>query len=96
LLRAAEIGKEAGLHFVYLGNMPGRVGEFENTTCPHCGETLIERQGYLITGYHLTDDGKCPKCGTEIPGVWHKRASDAPVSNGLTSWYARRPRVLRP
>ncbi len=96
LLRAAEIGKEAGLHFVYLGNMPGRVGEFENTICPHCGETLIERQGYLITGYHLTDDGKCPKCGAEIPGVWHKRAADAPVTNHHTPWYARHPRVLRP
>ncbi len=96
LLRAAEIGKEAGLHFVYLGNLPGRVGEFENTYCPHCGETLVERQGYVITGYHLTDEGKCPKCGAEIPGVWHKRASDAPVSHGLTDWYARRPRVVRP
>ncbi len=95
LLRAAEIGKEAGLHFVYLGNLPGRVGEFENTYCPHCGEPLVERHGYVITGYHLTDDGKCPKCGAEIPGVWHKRAADAPVAHGLTDWYARRPRVVR-
>ncbi len=70
LLRAAEIGKEAGLHFVYLGNLPGRVGPFENTICPHCGETLVQRYGYLITGYHLTDDGKCPRCGVVIPGVW--------------------------
>ena len=95
LLRAAEIGKEVGLHFVYLGNLPGRVGEFENTYCPHCGELLVERHGYVITGYYLTDDGKCPKCGTKTPGVWYKRTADAPVSHGLTDWYARRPRLVR-
>ncbi len=95
LLRAAEIGKEAGLHFVYLGNLPGQVKEFENTYCPHCGELLVERHGYLITEYRITDQGTCPKCGAEIPGVWHKRTADAPVARGLTDWYARRPRVVR-
>jgi pyruvate formate lyase activating enzyme len=96
LLRAAEIGKEAGLHFVYLGNLPGQVKEFENTYCPHCGELLVERQGYLITDYRITDAGTCPKCGASIPGVWHKRKEDAPVSRGLGPWYARRPRIVRP
>ena len=96
LLRAAEIGKEAGLHFVYLGNLPGRVGEFENTYCPHCGEKLVERRGYVITGYHITDEGKCPKCGADIPGVWHKRAADAAVATDLSSWHTRRPRIVRP
>ncbi len=96
LLRAAEIGKEAGLHFVYLGNLPGRVGEFENTYCPHCGVKLVARRGYVITDYHITDDGKCPKCGVDIPGVWHKRAADASISQGLASWRARRPRVIHP
>ncbi len=96
LLRAAEIGKEAGLHFVYLGNLPGKVAQFENTYCPHCGELLIERRGYLITAYHLTDEGKCPKCQASIPGVWHKRAADAPVANHATPWYARRPRIVKP
>ncbi|HLX12255.1 MAG TPA: AmmeMemoRadiSam system radical SAM enzyme, partial [Bacteroidota bacterium] len=43
LLRAARIGQEAGLHFVYAGNIPGRVGDFENTYCPSCKELLIER-----------------------------------------------------
>ncbi len=95
LLRAAEIGKEAGLHFVYLGNLPGQVKEFENTYCPHCGELLVERHGYLITAYRITDQGTCPKCGAAIPGVWHKRAADAPVARGLTDWYSRRPRVVR-
>ena len=95
LLRAAEIGKEAGLHFVYLGNLPGQVAEFENTYCPHCGELLVERRGYLITDYRITDEGACPKCGAEIPGVWHKHASDAPVAGRHTPRHARRPRVVR-
>ncbi len=70
LLRAAEIGKKAGLRYVYAGNMPGRVGDLENTRCPNCQELLVERYGYLITGYYLTKDGSCPSCGTSIPGRW--------------------------
>jgi len=70
LLRAAEIGKEAGLLFVYAGNLPGKVGGLENTNCPKCKELLIERYGYLIQGYHLTPEGRCPSCGTKIPGRW--------------------------
>ncbi|HXE75022.1 MAG TPA: AmmeMemoRadiSam system radical SAM enzyme [Candidatus Xenobia bacterium] len=73
LLRAAEIGKKAGLRFVYAGNLPGMVGELENTRCPDCGELLIERYGYLITGYHLTATGACPKCSRQIPGRWADR-----------------------
>jgi len=56
----------------------------------------VERRGYLITDYRLTDEGTCPKCGAAIPGVWHQSAKDAPVANGLTGWFARRPRVVRP
>src|SRR5256714_8933665 len=59
LLRAAEIGKQAGLHYVYAGNLPGRVGDLENTHCHNCRELLIERYGYLITGYHLTPERTC-------------------------------------
>ena len=70
LLRAAEIGQEAGLNFVYAGNLPGRVSEYENTYCPGCRALLIERQGYTILGYYLTANGSCPKCGMPIPGVW--------------------------
>jgi pyruvate formate lyase activating enzyme len=70
ILRAAEIGQEAGLNFVYAGNIPGRVGEYENTYCPHCHELLIERVGYMIRRYRLTGDGNCPKCGAAAPGVW--------------------------
>jgi pyruvate formate lyase activating enzyme len=70
LLRAAEIGKQAGLRFVYAGNLPGRVGGLENTRCYHCGETLIQRDGYLIEGYRLTPEGKCCACQTPVPGRW--------------------------
>jgi pyruvate formate lyase activating enzyme len=70
LMRAAEIGKKAGLRYIYAGNLPGRVGDLENTRCPNCRALLIERFGYLILGYHLTPEGCCPSCGTTIPGRW--------------------------
>ena len=70
LMRAAEIAKNAGLRYVYAGNLPGEVGDLENTRCPNCRTLLIERYGYLITGYHLSSAGACPKCATVIPGRW--------------------------
>jgi pyruvate formate lyase activating enzyme len=70
LLRAAEIGREAGLKFVYAGNLPGQVEEYEHTFCPGCNQRLISRTGYVITEYRLTGEGKCPQCGTQIPGLW--------------------------
>lgn len=69
LLRAAEIGMNAGLHFVYAGNIPGKVGDFENTRCPSCRGLLIERSGFRVKANHLVD-GCCPKCSRAIPGVW--------------------------
>ncbi len=50
LERAAAIGAAAGLRYVYAGNLPGKVGDLENTNCPTCHEVLIERYGYLIRG----------------------------------------------
>ncbi len=70
LLRAAEIGHEAGLNFVYAGNLPGRVEAYEDTHCPRCNRMLIRRHGYVIGEYHLTGQGSCPSCGTKIAGVW--------------------------
>jgi pyruvate formate lyase activating enzyme len=69
LLRAVEIGREAGLHFVYAGNLPGRAGQYENTYCPKCGELLIERWGFRIQKNTLKN-GRCPKCSLPIPGYW--------------------------
>ena len=70
LLRAIEIGRNAGLGYIYAGNLPGMVDESEDTRCPHCHDTLIRRYGYLITEYRLTPQGCCPKCAHEIPGRW--------------------------
>jgi pyruvate formate lyase activating enzyme len=70
LLRAAAIGHEAGLRFVYAGNLPGRLGEHENTRCPGCGGTLVERSGFRVFKNAITADGKCPSCATAIPGRW--------------------------
>lgn len=76
LVMASEIGQEAGLNFVYAGNLPGGVKEYENTYCPHCNTLLIRRYSYVIMDYHLTAKGTCPECGTPIPGIW----SEAPES----------------
>ncbi|MGW8226387.1 MAG: AmmeMemoRadiSam system radical SAM enzyme [Anaerolineales bacterium] len=70
LIRAAEIGQEAGLRYVYAGNIPGRTKDYENTICPNCSTTLIRRYSYTIQDYHLTAGGNCPQCGTAIPGIW--------------------------
>ncbi len=69
LIRAAEIGREEGLRYVYAGNLPGCVGHYENTYCPHCGELLIERYSYRILR-NVVRGGRCPKCETKIAGRW--------------------------
>jgi pyruvate formate lyase activating enzyme len=69
LLRAAEIGKSEGLNFVYAGNLPGRVGNWENTYCPGCSELLIERSGFRVRAMRIKD-GACPKCARAVAGVW--------------------------
>jgi pyruvate formate lyase activating enzyme len=75
LLRAAEIGREAGLRYVYAGNLPGHVDEYENTYCSHCNKLLIRRSGYVIQEYHVTPAGTCPGCKTPLPGIWPADAS---------------------
>ena len=70
LLRAVAIGRQAGLRYIYAGNLPGSVGSWENTRCPRCNETLIQRHSYLIESYRLTPEGNCPRCATPIPGRW--------------------------
>jgi len=67
LQRAMEIGREAGLRYVYCGNVPGHDGE--NTRCHQCGTLLIHRLGFSIQSNRLVE-GKCPDCGAEIAGLW--------------------------
>ncbi len=65
--RAREIGYEAGLKYVYTGNLPGDEGE--KTFCHGCGTLLIDRLGFHVAENRLTQ-GLCPRCGEKIPGVW--------------------------
>jgi len=69
LLRAWRIGREAGLRFIYSGNLPGRVGDTESTLCPGCGALCVARTGHAIGAARLIDGG-CPKCGRALPGCW--------------------------
>ncbi len=66
LSRAREIGFEAGLKYVYEGNIPG---EGEDTSCPSCRKVLVRRTGFFVE-QNIIKDGKCPYCSTSIPGVW--------------------------
>ena len=63
--RAERIGKDAGLRYVYLGNVPGT--RSESTFCYKCGRLLIERAGYQIVA-NVIENSRCPQCGTEIAG----------------------------
>ncbi len=67
LERLRQTAMDAGIHFVYIGNVPGHPAE--STYCPHCGKRLIYRIGYQIIENKLKN-GRCPYCGTKIPGVW--------------------------
>jgi len=65
LERAMQIGKDAGLRFIYVGNLPG--AKAESTFCYNCSKLLIERFGYNINENHI-EDSKCPGCGAKIAG----------------------------
>ncbi len=67
LERAWHIGREAGLEFVYVGNVPGH--RYDNTYCPQCSMLLIERRGFEVVSNHL-QQGRCPWCQRSIAGVW--------------------------
>jgi pyruvate formate lyase activating enzyme len=70
LLRAAEIGRAAGLRFVYAGNLPGAIGDWENTRCAGCRALLVERQGFRVLRNRVAPGGRCPDCACVVPGVW--------------------------
>jgi AmmeMemoRadiSam system radical SAM enzyme/AmmeMemoRadiSam system protein B/AmmeMemoRadiSam system protein A len=94
LLRAAEIGTAEGLRFVYAGNLPGRVGPWEDTRCPSCRATVIARYGYLIRSYRVTPDGRCPDCQARLPGVWPGAPDDVITGNDLDAYRGRLPRPV--
>lgn len=70
LMRIVEYGKAAGLRYLYPGNLPGMVGEGENTRCHHCSATVIERHGFQVRRNRMGPDGLCPDCHKPIPGIW--------------------------
>jgi len=70
LLKVVEIAQAAGLKYIYPGNLPGHVGEWENTRCHHCNATVIERRGFMVTRNHIGPDGACPACHKSLPGIW--------------------------
>jgi pyruvate formate lyase activating enzyme len=73
LLRAVDIGQQAGLRYIYAGNLPGMVGHWEDTRCANCEEILVKRRSYLIEDYRLTPEGSCPSCFTPLPGRWSRQ-----------------------
>jgi pyruvate formate lyase activating enzyme len=75
LLRAVEIGRQAGLRYVYTGNTHG--WETENTFCPSCGTVVIERYGFTLRNWHL-QNGKCAACGTAVAGAGLEEAPHMP------------------
>jgi len=67
LERARAIGMEHGIHYAFVGNVPGHPGN--NTYCPGCGKAVIVRNGFFVTEIHLKN-GRCAYCDTKIAGVW--------------------------
>jgi len=67
LNKAREIALNAGIKFVYIGNVPGTSAQ--NTNCPKCKKVIIERRGYSIMNNHILNNS-CKFCGEKIPGVW--------------------------
>ena len=68
LERAKAIADAEGLHYVYIGNVPGHPAQ--NTYCPKCHRMLVERVGFTASRM-LIRKGSCPFCGQPIPGIWH-------------------------
>ncbi len=76
LEKLAKVAKDEGLHYVYIGNVWGH--PLENTYCPNCGYTVVERQGFYILKWNLDEDNKCPKCSANINiiGTYERKKRD--------------------
>ena len=64
-----KCAKETGVLFPYIGNVPH--GEYENTVCPSCGKTCIERYGFTVSKEGLKEN-KCVSCGKKLPIILEK------------------------
>jgi pyruvate formate lyase activating enzyme len=83
LLKAYDIGKAAGLRFVYPGNIHGGVEDRENTYCPACGALIIRRTGFIVEENRMSVAGKCPACDAAIAGVWEDAAPRCSNGSGI-------------
>jgi pyruvate formate lyase activating enzyme len=70
LERAVAIGRAEGLRFIYAGNLPGQVGELENTRCARCQAVLVRRVGFHVLENRISGSGCCPDCRAPVPGIW--------------------------
>ncbi len=91
LARARELGAAAGLRFVYAGNLAGRLGDAEDTSCPGCRATLIRRCGFRVEENRMNGN-TCPDCGRRIPGVWEANPPRAARGAGMPPAGVGRPR----
>ncbi len=89
LMRAAALGRQAGLRYVYAGNLPGQVGDLENTNCGACCRPLIRRLDCRILDYRITPEGRCPFCSSLIPGRWKDPLSRPIAHRTDLPWVAR-------
>ena len=73
LEKLAAAAKEEGLEYVYIGNVWGH--PLEDTYCPRCGYRVVDRQGFRIVEWNLTEDNRCPRCGYKlnIVGTYRRR-----------------------
>ncbi len=90
LASAAEIGATAGLRYVYAGNRPGMVGNWEDTRCPDCLATVIKRSGFSVTENNLRN-GHCHECGRAIPGFWSTDCVIPQENMGISAYLKANP-----
>jgi pyruvate formate lyase activating enzyme len=69
LERAKAIADAEGLHYVYIGNVPGHPAQ--NTYCPQCRRLVVERVAFTASQMLIRKDGTCPFCSHPIRGIWH-------------------------
>jgi pyruvate formate lyase activating enzyme len=79
--RARQIALDAGLHYVYEGNI---YSDGANTYCPQCSELLVRRSWHDVLENHLKA-GACPKCGLKIAGVWANETKKRGSPRGLSA-----------
>ena len=82
LLRAYDYGREAGLYFIYPGNLPGQVGDREHTFCPWCGTCAIKRSGFYVL-FNTMEGDACFNCRKKIPGVWEPNPPRQSTGTGV-------------